>query len=70
MFCPIHSCKCLRLFSRWYSTTAFSSYGPTDGSITAMRANADAMLASLSEKEVRSKTSDIGDDWVVVVLAR
>ena len=27
------------------------------------------MLASLSEKDVHSKTTDIGDDWVVVVIS-
>ena len=34
-----------------------------------MRSNAETMLASLSEKDVRSKTSDVGDDWVVVAIS-
>ena len=49
--------------------TAFSSYDTTDSSITTMRSNAETMLASLSEKDVRSKTSDVGDDWVVVAIS-
>ena len=34
-----------------------------------MRSNAETMLASLSEKDVRSKTNDVGDDWVVVAIS-